>query len=679
MKVNGNFVNLSDIAGHLAQAAGQDFQFSIEGERVRVVAASSLNSPQAAVADLQGRLERAGYSQFVVRFSSAGMVIVDGKSFEQELEQWVRNEGGKAAEVANIIRRCFYSGSVSLELSGFKLRTLPPVLDKLEHLENLNLSKNRLTTFSIPDTLFNLVTLGLFRNRLTSFSIPAELVNLKVLDLSHNQLTVFSVPGEARRLEVLKLDSNRLSVFSVPAGCINLMEINLGNNKLTNFLVPPECSRLEILKLSRNRLTAFFIPAECINLLYLDLSFNRLTAFLVPAECINLQQLRLPSNQLSAFFIPTECVNLQYLDLSFNRLTAFSVPAECINLQGLNLSSNDLASFSALGTLDNLQFLACNTNFELQTLPLSLGHCINLTDIDIDGTNVPSELRHTILATCQECRTANALNVLPSRLNSWVIAGGQSLDLTFINGLIENERITINEWLTRLEKTRDFTANHQQSLARIVCGMLLSIKTNSAFKEAFFAQVPVNLENCEDRAAMAFNELYLSWKLATLPGNVTLQDKLRLMQSAAKTLALRKELSRLFAEREEKESVEIYLYYELALQRQLQLLTAFQSMTYAHIGRRDWINEDALVAAVNNAYLDELCDLPQIKELADKDSQFVAERSSALNTFNNRLEAISESLSDTEYTRAMKTLQEERGREEGRLLRKWVTTKLAIS
>ena len=577
MKINGNSVNLSDAVEGLTQVAGSEVEFAVEGERVRVVTAPLLNSPQATAADLQGRLEQAGYSQFAVRFSADGVYIIDGSALEEKLDQWVINEGGRAAEAAERIRECFYSRGSSLRLSALELKTLPSVLNKLENLQELDLPYNQLTAFSVPRELVNLQQLYLSRNQLTAFSVPRELVNLQRLYLSNNQLTAFSVPSEL--------------------------------------------------------------------------------------------------------------VNLQQLDLSRNQLTAFSVPSELVNLQQLYLSNNQLTAFDVTGILINLRNLSVFNNFDLQTLPLLLGQCANLTFIDTDHTGIPLELRQNILATCQAQRDANALLVLPKRLNSWITASRESFDLTFINALTEHENAltehekgTINEWLTRLERTNDFSTNHQQALARIVCRMLLSLNTDPAFKEAFFTQVPVNLENCGDRAAMALNELYLSWKLATLGENATPQEKLSLMQSAAKTLALRNALSHLLAGKEAKESVEIYLYYEKALQGRLQSLTAIQSMAHADIGKRNWINEESLIKTVNDTYLNELCDLPQLKELALQDPEFAAKRNTALSPFEERLTMSEEDKegAEGEYTTMMKVnaLQAEREREEERLLREWVKTKL---
>ncbi|MDE3055869.1 MAG: leucine-rich repeat domain-containing protein, partial [Verrucomicrobiota bacterium] len=222
MKINGNFVTLSDSVSGLTQVAGSEVEFAVEGERVHVIAAPLLNSPQATAADLQGRLEQAGYSQFAVRFSAAGVVIVDGRAFEEKLDQWVINEGGRAAEAAERIRNCFYRGETSLELGFLGLKTLPPVLDKLENLQELSLSYNQLTAFAVPSELVNLQRLDLYNNQLTAFSVPSELVNLQTLSLSHNQLTAFSVPRELVNLQQLSLSYNQLTAFAVPSELVNL-------------------------------------------------------------------------------------------------------------------------------------------------------------------------------------------------------------------------------------------------------------------------------------------------------------------------------------------------------------------------------------------------------------------------------------------------------------------------
>ncbi|MDE3055532.1 MAG: hypothetical protein KGI80_02395 [Verrucomicrobiota bacterium] len=556
MKINGDFVSLSGDIKNLTEAAGPEFQLAMEGEKVRVVALPALYAShdlRNPTVRLQERLENAGYSQFSVRYFGDKIVIIDGKVLEQKLEQWVRSEGGRAAEAAEKIRQCFYKVSISLDLEKLGLKTLPPIFDQLNFLKELTLANNNLT--ACPEGL-------------------AELVNLKQLDLHDNDLTSFSVPPTLTNLNRLFLESNELTDFSAPA--------------------------------------------------------------------------ELP---------------LRSIDLSFNHLTTFSILGPLVNLRELDLSNNP----------------------DLQTLPPLLGEYTDLTHIDTGDTGIPEELRQNILATCQARRDAEKSHVLIGRLDSWIAASAQPFNLTFINTLPEKEKTIINEWLVRLEETKDFTTDHRPALARIVCEMLVSVSTNPAFKEVFLQQVSVNLEACGDRAAMALNELYLSWRLSTLPANATPQEKLLLMQSAAKTLALRKELSKLLEERRllegsrKEESVEIYLYYELTLQNSLKLLTALQSMRYSQIGRSDWIKEEDLIQRVNTTYLDELCELPQLKELADQDPQFTRERDTALNPFHDRAEEIFEQQSsDAEKKSALDAVQEERAREEKRLLREWARQNLEM-
>ncbi|MDE3055069.1 MAG: hypothetical protein KGI80_00005, partial [Verrucomicrobiota bacterium] len=96
--------------------------------------------------------------------------------------------------------------------------------------------------------------------------------------------------------------------------------------------------------------------------------------------------------------------------------------------------------------------------------------------------------------------------------------------------------------------------------------------------------------------------------------------------------------------------------------------------------KRNWINEESLIKTVNDTYLNELCDLPQLKELALQDPEFAAKRNTALSPFEERLTMSEEDKegAEGEYTTMMKVnaLQAERKREEERLLREWVGTKL---
>lgn len=85
----------------------------------------------------------------------------------------------------------------------------------------------------------------------------------------------------------------------------------------------------------------------------------------------------------------------------------------------------------------------------------------------------------------------------------------------------------------------------------------------------FFAQAEVNNAHCRDRAAMALNEVYTAWKiLCPSVEEMSVREKLEMLVGVAKTHRLRKELQLLIPSHE-RESVEIYLFYESKLRTEL--------------------------------------------------------------------------------------------------------------
>ena len=62
--------------------------------------------------------------------------------------------------------------------------------------------------------------------------------------------------------------------------------------------------------------------------------------------------------------------------------------------------------------------------------------------------------------------------------------------------------------------------------------------------------------------------------------------------------------------------MEIFLYYESTLSDRLQLVTAIQHMDYGSIGKRAWIDEKALVKAVNDHFFDHLFAIPVFQKRA---------------------------------------------------------------
>ena len=406
-------------------------------------------------------------------------------------------------------------------------------------------------------------------------------------------------------------------------------------------------AQLKILIISNNYLQT--LPNFFENLLQLeelDLACNEFSIF--PEAIIKLTQLiylDLGKNKLQT--IPESIKNLTRLQtLSFYKNQLNNLPDSIKHLtllEELRLTKNQFTTLPvSIGELSSLRKLDLAYNRNLTELPLSLGSIPALQSIDTEYTEVSSADKFAILNSCRFLRDSAVADGLSSRLSLWAVIGKSRKDLTRILAFPQNDRIVINEWLTRLQGTRDFKGA-QQTLAYSICEILHTVISNEEFKVLFMVQMQTNLVCCEDRSAMALNEIYTCWKMIDAP----LIGKLELLTSCAKTLALRSVLSSLIMENE-RESVEIYLYYEIILKDTLKLTSIIQRMAYSEIGKRNYIQVPFLIRKVEEMYLNQLVDLPQLQMLAQEDKLFAACWNAQKCYFNTQLEKIPEPSDGTE-------------------------------
>lgn len=488
-------------------------------------------------------------------------------------------------------------GLTLLNLSFNEITSLPPEIGLLTHLRSLVFERNQISLLPTElGQLSQLTCLDLYDNQIAH--LPTEigrLKNLKLLILESNPLR--SIPSEigGMTLECFCVPP----VTDLPRDLPNLKQLTYDQYAFSETL--PVMTRLTCLTLNR----IVQLPPGVFLLTHLsDLKLNSLSE--LPAAIGRLTALTTLDLSNSALAALPDTIGqlgrLTKLNLANNQFSLFpQALLQLTSLRKLNVSLNRLTMLPVeIGNLRDLEKLDLSYN-PLTTLPLSLGQIAGLTHLEGDGCLVDSFVWLTIRDQCRLIRDSEADVAFPVRFEKWkALAECRRLVL---GELAKRETIALNEWLLRLEKTRDF-AHDQKALAATVCAMLHDVFTNPAFKELFFAQVEANNESCEDRAAMAFNEIYTSWKVVCGNGG------LEMMKGVAKTLALRKELQKLLRNSGERESVEIFLFYEILLKEELGLVTAFSSMTYATIGERAWIDKERLIRAVKDNYFDELYALP---------------------------------------------------------------------
>ncbi len=393
----------------------------------------------------------------------------------------------------------------------------------------------------------------------------------------------------------------------------------------------------------------------------LFLSFSHLHSIPTCIEYLDrLQELHLGHNQLSE--IPKEIGNLsalQELFLSHNQLS--EIPSELGNLFELKillLSHNPLSKIPCeLENLHNLQHLQFSYT-SLDELPLSLANLEKLNRLAYEGLSdeLQSQARQ-ILTSCQAKRARQASAKIEDRLALWKsYTKGFSLDeKALVASLSERERSSINEWLIRLSRTKDFARN-QKDLASFTCKMLQSLVSHPDFKEGFFAGLESNLEDCEDRSAMSFNELYSFWQISVNSRDYSPKKQLEILSSVAKAATLRLEIAKLLEEKEknlkhiERESVEIYLYYELQLRKELELDLPMKNSSHASdIGKREWIDPARLKKTVLENHLKQVLKLAALEKILEKNSDYKAKRELILEENHEKLSRIDKEVHSQEY------------------------------
>jgi hypothetical protein len=411
-----------------------------------------------------------------------------------------------------------------------------------------------------------------------------------------------------------KLDLSLCSLIEVPPIVWKLKELtdlNLSSNLIVTL--PPEIGRLEKLE-------------------ELDLSSNHIEV--IPLEIARLEKLK-------------------RLSLSSNHIV--TLPREIGQLQeltNLNLSSNQIVTLPPeIGRLEKLEELDLSSN-QIINLPSEVIDLPYLAVINLEGTAVPLSEIIRIDNILVEKMMFRYKPLLPKLLEKWKdIIKLTDGSLNFIEALTPLQRSIISDWLLRIEKTPEFKKGKKEDVAKIVCEILKTVGENPTFSEDFFAHTAVNNTGCEDHAGMALNEVYSRWKVASLSDESTLEDKVLVLLRAIKTYTFRLYIARWLHENEpnNSESVEVFLFYENLLRKDLDLLSAVGVMTYNRIGNKlKRLPKAKVIEDVNKSYLENIFEVPRLEELLDKEEDFIATWKILDEGFENELEEVEDKLAQGE-------------------------------
>ena len=257
-----------------------------------------------------------------------------------------------------------YLTLIRLDLSNNQISSLSAGLAQLHNLVYLDLSENRITTVdeNFKTNIINMETLLLSNNQLSDESgLDIEgAVNLIDLDLSGNRLGTFSIPRDLTKLKTINLARNKLTSFSNNEPLVGLEDLNridLSNNQLISLgafmfrdspnLVHADFSRNKIVDVSHQT----FVPHSPRTL---DLSRNNLTS-LKHFGWHDIDMINLGHNQISEiepqtfYFLDA----LQKLYLNDNNISAVDVNllTHVSNLTVLDMRKNHLSDSEMLHDL----------------------------------------------------------------------------------------------------------------------------------------------------------------------------------------------------------------------------------------------------------------------------------------------------------------------------------------
>ncbi|CAN1295333.1 Probable LRR receptor-like serine/threonine-protein kinase At3g47570 [Linum perenne] len=266
-------------------------------------------------------------------------------------------------------------------------------LTNATNLEDLHIHRNNFGG-SLPQHLGNLSislkSLVINDNKISG-NIPSDiqyLVNLAEFWAYNNYLsgTIPSNIGKLKSLERLHLYNNKLSghIPSSMGNLTKLIELDISDNYFSGKIPVSiqKCQKITLLRLSHNNLSGV-IPQQLWSLtslsISLDLSGNRFTGAL-PVEVGNLK-------------------NLESLDISHNMLSD-TIPTSlgsCISLQGLYLQGNRLqgiipSSFSSLRGIQELDLSSNNLSGQIPKFleSMDISSLLNLSYNNFDG-EVPTQ------------------------------------------------------------------------------------------------------------------------------------------------------------------------------------------------------------------------------------------------------------------------------------------------
>jgi len=235
-------------------------------------------------------------------------------------------------------------------------------LKNLTALQTLNLLGNKISDISSLENLTALQTLELSFNRINDINFFENLTALQKLDLYGNEISDIGNLEKLTTLQTLDLRYNNISDINFLEKLTALQTLELSGNKISDINFLEKLTALQTLELSGNKISDISLLEKFTALQTLDLSYNKISDISYLEKHTNLQTLNLSGNEINDISILEKHTSLKTLHLNYNQISNISYLEKLTVLQILDLRKNQISDISFLGKHTNLQTLNLSGN-----------------------------------------------------------------------------------------------------------------------------------------------------------------------------------------------------------------------------------------------------------------------------------------------------------------------------
>jgi hypothetical protein len=236
---------------------------------------------------------------------------------------------------------------------------------------------------------------------------------------------------------------------------------------------------------------------------------------------------------------------------------------------------------------------------------------------------------------------------------------------------LDNHYSAALEWVRRVNAPAVIKYIDVQILA-----LALQTLADKSFRDVAMLEILGDNECCSDRTLMSINKFYLAWKFHCV-SNSSKNEKLEVLLSGARTIALRMAVAEALKFHTTKESTETFLFYEITLSAKLNLLTLATGMN--HSGCAVTLSNERLMSIINDTYLKIAAEHPLLDEFLDDDAvaEIKATREFYDAKFGVHIENAAGDAKDSQYVRMMHCYRDMVNSEILEIKMQWLTRNLA--